>query len=98
MSSAISTSIPSTEAAAEEVTFRLGDANFQELFILSYRKGGDILHLYFRHPNKDGLAARDYFRTAIERAKRHCEIMRYRFLFCSSYITDLDAEEKRMAM
>lgn len=69
-----------------------------EIFTLYYRKGGDMLNLHFRFPRKDVTTSREHFRLAIDRAKIHCERMRFRFLFCRPYITDLEIEEQRMAI
>lgn len=76
-----------------------GDFNeISDVFVLHYRKGGDILSKNFCWPNLDGLAPRDHFHKVIERAKIHCERMRYRFLFCNSYISNLEEDEKRMVI
>jgi len=69
-----------------------------DIYTLYYRKGADILSLHFCFPNLDGTEPRDHFHKVIERAKIHCERMRYRFLFCRSYITNLEIEEKRMSI
>jgi hypothetical protein len=68
-----------------------------DVFVLHYRAGSNVLfmHFRFRKPSPE-MTARDHFRAAVERAKSHCERMRYRFNFCLPFITDLDEAEKRM--
>lgn len=69
------------------------------VFTLHYRAGSNILFLQFHLPKPSPeLSARDHFRLAVERAKLHCEKMRYRFNYCVPYITDLDEAEKRMPL
>ena len=68
-----------------------------DVFILHYRKNNDILFLQFHFLKPDPrMDSKSHFRAAVERAKQHCERMRYRFFFCRPYVTNLDEEEKRM--
>jgi hypothetical protein len=86
--------LPET-ALSEELTNSNTDA---PIFTLAYRKGNDILQMNFIYQNEDNSPPDKHFQKAIARGKRHCEIMRYRFLYCRPFITDLDVEEKRMSL
>ena len=74
-------------APAQE--FENNGINLSEIFVLTFRKGGDILTKHFHSPGGDKY-------KAIERAKLHCERMRIRFLFCVPFIRDLADEESKM--
>ena len=60
------------------------------LFILEYRADGAIHHRNFLFSEESGLPG------AIERAKLYCNKMRYRFIFCSPFLANLEKDEKRM--
>ena len=70
-----------------------------DIFIIYYRSGSNMLscNFHFKKP-AETMNARDHFRAAVERAKLHCERMRYRFNFCTPYIIDLEEAERRMSL
>ncbi len=70
-----------------------------DVFSMYYRKGNDVLNLQFqcKRPSSD-CPPREHFRIAVERAKRHCDMMRYKFLWARPFVVDLDEEEKRMPL
>jgi len=68
-----------------------------DVFVLHYRMGSNLLFLHFRFTKPDpSMSSRDHFRLAVERAKLHCEKMRFRFNFCLPFLTDLEKAEERM--
>lgn len=58
------------------------------LWTLWYRKGNNPHPLTLNF----NLASQDW-RVACERAKRHCEVMNYRFIHVAPFLTDLDKAE-----
>lgn len=60
------------------------------IFTVEYRADGAIHHRNFFYDGAVGLPG------AIERAKSYCARMRYRFIFCSAFLTNLEEQEKRM--
>jgi hypothetical protein len=58
------------------------------IYTFMFLKGPQVLHKNFKW--------NDNLSSAIERAKKHCQIMRVRFLFCSPMIADLTLDESRM--
>ncbi len=84
--------IPEVESAEEVVSPA-------DIFIIYYRQGSNMLscNFHFKKPSAE-LTARDHFRLAVERAKLHCERMRFRFNYCTPYISNLEELERRMAL
>lgn len=65
-----------------------GKTSEPQLYVLFYRHGVNPgCQKGFKH-NGD-------LRSAVERAKKHCEIMNYRYVFVRPMICDLVAEEKQ---
>ena len=61
----------------------------KSMFALYFRTGNNP-HAQFRFFFAEG-----EFRSIIERCKKHCELMNYRFVTCCPAIIDFDTEEKR---
>lgn len=53
--------------------------------------------IHYRHGMNPGLSKGMYHvgdvRSAVERAKRHCEMMGYRYVFVRPFVSDLQKEE-----
>jgi hypothetical protein len=58
------------------------------VYVVEYRADGAVHHKNFVY---DGDLV-----SAIARAKQYCQTMRYRFIFCSPFLTDLEKNEKKM--
>lgn len=80
----------------EKIPEAIMDQIFSDVFQVSYRKGNNILAVHFYFPNRDSSPDKEHLRKAIVRAKKYCTIMRFCFLFCNRFITDLAESEARM--
>ncbi len=60
-------------------------------YILFYRQAANPYPLFsvFYHPSHD-------IRVVVDRVKRHCELMSYRFVSVRPLIVDLDKAEQRL--
>lgn len=67
------------------------DAGVEDIYVMDYKSDSRILKSYFLMPRGSKI------QDAIERSKRHCTIMRYRFIHCSPMLMDLEVVEKRMS-
>lgn len=72
-----------------EISDPIGVKDFRNLYILYYLRGG--LHAsqqkHFFHSGT--------FREVIDRGKRHCDTMSYRFISVKPFISDLSLDEKQ---
>lgn len=58
------------------------------LYTMMFLQGNQVRHKNFLWAGS--------LSNAIERAKKHCQIMRVRFLYCSPMVSDLSLDESRM--
>lgn len=82
----------STNQATITKEFQAGVASpIETLYILYYRQGQNPHPQFcgFYHKSKD-------MQVVMERAKRHCDLMSYRFVFVRPFIVDLDKVENGM--
>lgn len=73
---------------AAQQTLQLPDGTPKFLYTLYYRQSSNPFPntVSFYHQSKD-------MKSVSERAKRHCEVMGYRFVYVKPAIIDLDKEE-----
>lgn len=59
-----------------------------QLFYIQHTKGVHVQVTQFRTPLKD-------FRDIVQRARKFCDVVRYRYVNVKPFMIDLDAEERR---
>ena len=69
-----------------------------EIFTLYYRKGSSVQTINFAVLNTENLPIKEFFTKAIERGRKHCELMRFAFIQVRPLVTDLDWEESKMPL
>jgi hypothetical protein len=77
-----------TQTVAPPSTEILTQKSDKILYTLWYRQGSNPhpQFIFFPFPSRD-------IRTIVDRAKRHCEVMNYRFVSVKATIVDLDHAE-----
>ena len=80
-------SLIQTEEASKPLTL----APLENIFVLYHLHGNNPRSqaIYFQHPGP--------FKVAIDRGRKFCEKMGWRFLKVESFLTNLDDREKRQA-
>lgn len=73
----------------QELTIPRGVEDFRNLYTLFFHRGGTH-HVHIKMFFHSGL-----FRDVIERAKKHCDLMNFRFIRVTPFISDLVEDEKK---
>lgn len=68
----------------------------RDIYKMVYKDRSTIATIHFHCPSK-AETERDRLQNAINRAKKFCETMRFRFVHCELFLVNLDAREKAAA-
>jgi hypothetical protein len=63
-------------------------------FHMSFAPGEDNKYDELTPEKRQEMISRDRLQAAVTRAKRYCDNMRYRFIFCELFLVNLDERER----
>ena len=70
--------------------------NTDDVYKMVYKDRSRIETIHFHFPSTGG-TSRDRLQGAINRAKKYCEALRFRFVHCELFLVNLEEKEKQAA-